>query len=117
MTRHENCSHVIHSHLSDETTVYFYPFDSLRTIHQKMQECCAEVIIIASLKKYIAEFKDAIYQCEEQLEMYVCHLHSSIDIYQTGDVIIDLEVQALKTGVTIVKQFNYFLPKKLSDKI
>ena len=64
-----------------------------------------------------AEFKDAIYQCEEQLEMYACHLHSSIDISWTGDVIIDLEVQALKTGVTIVKQFNYFWPKKLSDKI
>ena len=49
--------------------------------------------------------------------MYACHLHSSIDVSQTGDVIIDLEVQALKTGVTIVKQFNYFWPKKLSDEI
>ena len=117
MTRHETCSHVIHTHLSDEMTVYFYPFDSPRTIHQKMQECCAEVKIIASLKKYIVEFKDAIYQCEGQLEMYACHLHSSIDISQTGDVIIDLEVQALKTGITIVKRFNYFWPKKLLDEI
>ena len=108
---------MIHSHLSDEMTVYFYPFDSLRTIHQKMQEHCAEVKIIASLKKYIAEFEDAIYQCEGQLEMYACHLHSSIDISQTGDVIIDLKVQALKTGVTIVKQFNYYWPKKLLDEI
>ena len=82
-----------------------------------MQECCAEVKIIASLKKYIAEFKDAIYQCEGQLEMYACHLHSSIDISQTGNVIIDLEVQVLKTDVTIVKQFNYFWPKKLLDEI
>ena len=117
MNRHENCSHVIHSHLSNKMTVYFHPSDSPRSIHQKMQECCAEEIIIASLKKYIAEFKDAIYQCEEQLEIYVCHLHSSIQISQTGDLIIDLDVQALKTGVTIVKQFNYFWPKKLSDKI
>ena len=114
---HKNCSHVIHSHLSDEMTVHFYPFDSPRTLHQKMQECCAKVKIIDSLKKYIAEFEDAICQCERQLEMYACHLHSSIDISQTGDINIDLEVQALKTGVTIVKQFNYFWPKKLSDKI
>ena len=49
--------------------------------------------------------------------MYVCHLHSSIYISQTGDIIIDLEVQALKTGVIIVKQFNYYWPKKLSDEI
>ena len=69
------------------------------------------------MKKYIAEFKDTIYQCEGQLEMYACHLHSSIDISWTGDIIIDLEVQALNTGVTIVKQFNYFWPKKLSDEI
>ena len=82
-----------------------------------MQECCAKVKIIDSLKKYIVEFEDAICQCEGQLEMYACHLHLSIDISQTGDINIDLEVQALKTGVTIVKQFNYFWPKKFLDEI
>ena len=117
MTRYESCSHVIHSHLSDEMTVHFYLFDSPRTIHQKTQECCVKVKIIDSLKRYIAEFEDAIYQCEGQLEMYACHLHPTVDLSQTGDKNIDLEVQALKTGVTIVKQFNYFWPKKLLDKI
>ena len=58
--------------------------------------------IIDSLKRYIAEFADAIDQCDGQLEMYACHLHPTIDIL---------------TGVTIVKQFNYFWPKKLSDEI
>ena len=117
MTKHESCSHVIHSHLSDEMTVHFYPFDSPRTIHQKMQEHCAKVKITDSLKRYIAEFADAIYQCDGQLEMYACHLHPTIDISQTGDININLEVQALKTGVTVVKQFNYFWPKNLSDEI
>ena len=86
MTKHDSCSHVIHSHLSDEMTVHFYPFDSLRTIHRKMQERCAEVKIIDILKRYIAEFEDAIYQCDGQLEMYVCHLHPTIDISLTGDI-------------------------------
>ena len=82
-----------------------------------MQECCAEVKIIDSLKRYIAEFEDAIYQCDGQLEMYACHLHPTIDISQTGAISINLEVQALKTGVTVVKQFNYFWPKNLLDEI
>ena len=70
-------------------TVHFYPFDSLRTIHQKMQECCVKVKIIDSLKRYIAEFEDAIYQCDGQLEMYAYHLHPTIDISQTGDININ----------------------------
>ena len=82
-----------------------------------MQECCAKVKIIDNLKRYIAEFEDAIYQCDGQLKMDACHLHQTINISQTGDININLEVQALKTGVTIVKQFNYFWPKKLSDEI
>ena len=43
--------------------------------------------------------KDSIYKCEEQLETYTCHLHSSIQISHIGELVIDLEVQALKTGV------------------
>ena len=105
MTKHESCSHVIHSHLYDETTVHFYPFDSPRTIHRKMQECCAKVKITDSLKRYIVEFVDAIYQHDGQLEMYACHLHPTIDISRAGVININLEVQALKTGVTVVKQF------------
>ena len=76
-----------------------------------MQERCAEVKIIDSLKRYIVEFEDAIYQCDGQLEMYACHLHPTIDISQTGDINIKLEVLAFKNGVTIVKQFNCFWPR------
>ena len=83
------------------------------TIHRKTQEHCSEEIIIHKLKQYISEFKDSINKCEEQLEIYTCHLHSSIHISHIGDLVIDLEVQALKTGVTIVKQFNYFWLKSL----
>ena len=82
-----------------------------------MQERCAEVKITDSLKRYIVEFADAIYQCDGQLEMYAFHLHPTIDISQTGDININLEVQALKTGVTVVKQFNYFWPKNFLDEI
>ena len=71
-----------------------------------MQECCAKVKITDILKRYIVEFADVIYQCDGQLEMYACHLHPTIDISLTGDININLEVQALKTGVTVVKQFN-----------
>ena len=111
------CAHVIHSHLSDKMTVRFFPFDSTNTIHRKMQEHCSEEIIIHRLKQYIAEFKDSIYKCEEQLETYTCHLHSSIQISRIGELVIDLEVQALKTGVTIMKQFNYFWPASLTDEL
>ena len=117
MNRHEDCAHVIHSHLMDKTTVHFFPFDSTNTIHRKMQERCSEEIIIHKLKQYISEFKDSIYKCEEQLEIYTCHLHSSIQISHFGNLVIDLEVQALKTGVTIVKQFNYFWPKSLFEEL
>ena len=82
-----------------------------------MQEHCSEEIIIHKLKQYISEFKDSIYKCEEQLEIYTCHLHSLIQISHFGDLVIDLEVQALKTGVTIVKQFNYFWPKSLFEEL
>ena len=111
MNQHEDRAHVIHSHLVDEMTVCFFPFDSMNMIHRKTQEHCSEEIIIHKLKQYISEFKDSINKCEEQLEIYTCHLHSSIQISHIGDLIIDLEVQALKTGVTIVKQFDYFWPK------
>ena len=111
------CAHVIHSHLSDEMTVCFFPFDSTNTIHRKMQEHCSEEIIIHRLKQYITEFKDSIYKCEEQLGTYTCHLHSSIQISHIGELVIGLEVQALKTGVTIVKQFNYFWPASLTDEL
>ena len=42
MNQHEDCAHVIHSHLADEMTVHFFPFDSMNTIHRKMQERCSE---------------------------------------------------------------------------
>ena len=84
-----DCAHVIHSHLSDETTVRFFPFDSTNTIHRKTQEHCSEEIIIHRLKQYITEFKDSIYKCEEQLETYTCHLHSSIQISHIGELVID----------------------------
>ena len=117
MNQHEDCAHVIHYHLMDEITVCFFPFDSTNMIHRKMQERCSEEIIIHKLKQYISEFKDSIYKCEEQLENYTCHLHSSIQISHFGDLVIDLEVQALKTGVTIVKQFNYFWLKSLFEEL
>ena len=117
MKWHEDCAHVIHSHLEDKMTVRFFPFDSMNTIHRKMQEHCSEELIIHKLKQYISEFKDSINKCEEQLEIYTCHLHSSIQISHIGDLVIDLEVQALKTGVTIVKQFNYFWPKTLFEEL
>ena len=82
-----------------------------------MQEQCAKVKITDILKRYIVEFVDAIYQCDGQLEMYACHLHPTIDISRTGDININLEEQALKTGETVVKQFNYFWPKNLLDEI
>ena len=112
-----DCAHVIHSHLLDEMTVHFFPFDSTNTIHRKMQEHCSEEIIIHRLKQYITEFKDSIYKCEEQLETYTCHLHSSIQISHIGELVIGLMVQALKTGVTIMKQFNYFWPASLTDEL
>ena len=59
-----------------------------------MQEHCSEEIIIHKLKQYISEFKDSIYKCEEQLEIYTCHLHSLIQISHFGDLVIDLEVQS-----------------------
>ena len=117
MNQHEDCAHVIHSRLVDEMTVRFFPFDSTNTIHRKMQEHCSEEIIIHKLKQYISEFGNSINKCEEQLEIYTCHLHSSIQISRIGDLVIDLEVQALKTGVTIVKQFNYFWPKSLFEEL
>ena len=43
-------------------------------------------------------------------------LHSLIQISHIGELVIDLVVQALKTGVTIVKQFNYFWPASLTDE-
>ena len=98
-------------------TVHLFPFDSTNTIHRKTQEHCSEEIIIHKLKQDISEFEDSINKCEEQLEIYTCHLHSLIQISHIGDLVIDLEVQALKTGVTIVKQFNYFWPKSLFEEL
>ena len=117
MKRHEDCAHVIHSHLADEMTVHFFPFDSTYMIHRKAHEHCSEEIIIHKLKQYILEFENSIAKCEEQLEIYTCHLHSSIQISHIGDLVIGLEVQVLKTSVTIVKQFNYFWPKSLFEEL
>ena len=100
----------VHSHLSDESLVKDSPLDSPRTIHRKNQERFAEVLITESLKKYIDEYNKLIVPLDEQIESYVCHLHSDFQILKNGEIKVELQVQALKTGATVENTFEYYWP-------
>ena len=114
---HGTCRHSVHSHLSDESLVKDSPFDSPRTIHRKNQERCAEVLITEHLKKYIDEYKKFIIPLAKQIESYACHLHSDFQILKNGEIKVELQVQALKTGATVENTFEYYWPDNLSELI
>ena len=118
MKWHEDCAHVIHSHLVDEMTVHFFPFDSTNTIHRKTQEHCSEELIIHKLKQLYLRIRrqyQQVWGTIRNLHLSLTFIHTNFPYWWFGYWF--LEVQALKTGVTIVKQFNYFWPKSLFEEL
>ena len=49
--------------------------------------------------------------------MYACHLHSDFQILKNGEIKVELQVQALKTGTAVENAFEYYWPDNLSEFI
>ena len=89
---HGQCGHTVHSHL-------------------------AEAVIINRLKKYIDEYNSFIVPLDVQIELYACHMHSDFQILKNSEIKLELKVQVLKTGATVVDTFTYYWPENFPNLV
>ena len=114
---HSECRHTVHSHLNDTSIVTYLPTDSPQTLHKKNRERFAETVIIGRLKRYIDEYNHFIYALDYEIESYACHMHSDFQILKNGEIKIELQVQALKTGATCEDSLMYYWPEGLTELV